>query len=283
MDRYKKLVESWREGVLPSETDAEPTSPKPTLVPDDALRALDRTPLRDALITSMLDSSQPMCVCDAAGELVFANTPYRNLLALTARGTNGLKGSLAYHEMLHPLLLEASERDETVSIGNLSHQYRARHIALLDRNGDFAGSYGVFTDLTGLNTSQHHTVLAIEHSDLLIRSIADWIWETDADLAIVNISRGVSGITGLPPKLLVGLSLRDLGSFDETETGRAGTEEIFRRRTPFRNIRYLMTDTEGRERYFNLSGMPVFSDEGRRFSGYHGTATEITAQIEAEA
>ena len=178
---------------------------------------------------------------------------------------------------------EAIERDETVSIGNTIQRYRARRVALLDADVNFAGSYGVFNHVTHLNTSRRQTIRAIEHSDLLIRSLADWIWETDAKLAVVTISRGISAITGLPPKLLSGLSLRDLGSFDEPATGGPTTEEIFCRRTPFRNLRYRMIDTEGRERHLHLIGMPVFADEGRQFSGYHGTATEITAQIEAEA
>ena len=286
MNRYKELVESWREGVVSPEPDTRRAPPEPAPTPEEAHEAMREASLTDALVTSMLDGSQPMYVCDKAGALIFANAPYRNLLALAARGPNGQKPSLAYHEALHPLVADGDgpvERDEAVTIGNTTQRYRARHIALLDKDGKFAGSYGVFNDVTSLNTSRRQTVRAIEHSDLLIRSIADWTWETDAELAVVTISRGVSAITGLPPKLLSGLSLRDLGSFDEPETGGPTTEELFRRRAPFRNIRYRMTDTEGRERHLHLSGMPVFADEGRQFSGYHGTATEITAQIEAEA
>ena len=286
MNRYKELVESWREGAVSSEPHNRTAAPKPAPVPEEAHEAMREASLTDALVTSMLDSSQPMYVCDKVGALVFANAPYRNLLSLAAHRSNGHKSTLAYHEALHPLVAEAGdpiERDETVTIGNTTQRYRARHVALLDADGDFAGSYGVFSDVTHLYTSRRQTVRAIEHSDLLIRSIADWTWETDAELAVVTISRGISAITGLPPKLLSGLSLLDLGSFDEPETGGPTPEEILRRRTPFRNMRYRMTDTEGRERHFHLSGMPVFADEGRQFSGYHGTATEITAQIEAEA
>ncbi len=286
MNRYKELVESWRDGVVSSAPDLRPATPKPVPAPEEVHEAMREASLTDALVGSMLDSSHPMYVCDKAGALVFANVPYRNLLALAVRGSNKQRASVAYHEALNPLLAEGSgpiERDETISIGNTTQRYRARHVALLDGNGDFAGSYGVFNDVTNLNTSRRQTVRAIEHSDLLIRSIADWTWETDAELAVINISRGISAITGLPSKLLSGLSLRDLGSFDEPENGGPTTEEIFRRRTPFRNIRYRMTDTDGRERYLHLSGMPLFADEGRQFSGYHGTATEITAQVEAEA
>ncbi len=285
MNRYRELVESWREGVIPPDSEParlQPTKTVPTLPHDGESRQV----LSSALVDSLLDSAQPMCVCDAAGELVFANTPYHNLLVLSARGTPPAESQpIAGHEVFQAELAQTRrpiERTHHLVIGNTKRHYSSRHIPLADREGEFAGTYGLYTDVTETQAAERQKVRILEHSDLLIRSISDWIWKTDTELALTEISRGISGITGLPPKLLKGISLLELGNLEASESSGVTPQDLFRRRAPFRNLPYRLIDTQGRERYFRLSGMPVFDDVDHRFTGYHGTATEVTTQVEAE-
>ena len=59
----------------------------------------------------------------------------------------------------------------------------------------------------------------------------------------------------------------------------------YRRRTeaqlPFRDFQYRWTNRDDGHYYFNISGRPVFDEQGR-FSGYHGVGSDITKRKQAE-
>jgi diguanylate cyclase (GGDEF)-like protein len=80
---------------------------------------------------------------------------------------------------------------------------------------------------------------------------------------------------------VLGKPLGDLlHSAESVERWERHQDDLAHRR-PFRNLLCLVEDDAGRTRTLRVAGKPVADDKGRHH-GYRGTATDITAEIEAE-
>jgi diguanylate cyclase (GGDEF)-like protein/PAS domain S-box-containing protein len=125
----------------------------------------------------------------------------------------------------------------------------------------------------------------IEASEIRFRDVADassdWIWETDADLRLSFLSERFATVTGISPNLVLGKPLGELmHSAESVERWERHQDDLAQRR-PFRNLLCLCEDDGGRSRTLRVAGKPVRDDRGRH-RGWRGTATDITAEIEAE-
>ena len=122
-------------------------------------------------------------------------------------------------------------------------------------------------------------------SELRFRDVADassdWIWETDAGLRLSFLSERFATVTGISSKLVLGQPLDELlHSAESTERWERHQQDLAERR-PFRNLLCLCEDDRGRARTLRVAGKPIVDDKGQH-RGYRGTATDITAEIEAE-
>jgi diguanylate cyclase (GGDEF)-like protein/PAS domain S-box-containing protein len=128
------------------------------------------------------------------------------------------------------------------------------------------------------------TTKAIEASEARFRDVADassdWIWEVDEGLRLNFISERYALVTGRPPEASLGLPLADLFHPGESPDRWGQYLEALERWQPFRNIVSLCEDAKGIHRTVRLAGKPVVDPAGRPV-GYRGTATDITAEIEA--
>ena len=125
----------------------------------------------------------------------------------------------------------------------------------------------------------------IEASEVRFRDVADassdWIWETDPELRLRFLSERFATVTGISPNLVLGKPLGDLlHSAESAERWERHQNDLAQRR-PFRNLLCLCEDDAGRARTLRVAGKPVNDDRGRP-RGWRGTATDITAEIEAE-
>ena len=125
----------------------------------------------------------------------------------------------------------------------------------------------------------------IEASEIRFRDVADassdWIWETDAGLRLSFLSERFATVTGISPNLVLGKPLGELlHSAESVERWERHQDDLGQRR-PFRNLLCLCEDDGGRSRTLRVAGKPVRDDRGRH-RGWRGTATDITAEIEAE-
>ena len=128
------------------------------------------------------------------------------------------------------------------------------------------------------------TTDAVEASEARFRDVADassdWIWEVDAAHRITFISERYALVTGKPPEASIGMPLADLFHPGEApERWRQYLEDLQHWRS-FRDVVSLCEDTNGINRTVRLAGKPVLDAAGRPL-GYRGTATDITAEIEA--
>jgi PAS domain S-box-containing protein len=152
---------------------------------------------------------------------------------------------------------------------------------IFDEAGRFAGALAMVTDITERRRADE----ALRRSEARFRSLsalsADWYWELDADLRLVEVVGGPSSRKDIRARSRVGQH-----PWEDTEAGvdpavwarhRAQLEA----HEPFRDFE-IQADggPDGVRQVLTISGEPVFDDAGR-FTGYRGVGRNITEQRRA--
>ncbi|MCG8271532.1 response regulator [Aquamicrobium sp. NLF2-7] len=107
-----------------------------------------------------------------------------------------------------------------------------------------------------------------------------WSWETGPDLRFIRFSDNYLAATGIPPENMIG-RLR----FDFMDQVRHGNEKAIahlndlQSHKAFRDFVYELKNGTQQCRWISTSGEPCFDADGR-FTGYRGTARNITAIAE---
>ncbi len=114
----------------------------------------------------------------------------------------------------------------------------------------------------------------------LIEASADWLWEIDAELRFAYFSANFAAQTGVEPSRLIGRRRDELPELDADPAADLAYERALTSRTPFRDITFAITAPGGERRYYRISGLPIFDQDGV-FCGYHGTGADVTAEVEA--
>lgn len=112
-------------------------------------------------------------------------------------------------------------------------------------------------------------------------TLGGWFWETDAELRYTYFSPSVFDITGVTAEWHYGKTRKDIGIPDSMapEAWQAHLE-CLRQRKPFTDFVFQRRGPDG-IKWMRTSGIPVFDDSGQ-FQGYRGTASVITAEVEAQ-
>ena len=113
--------------------------------------------------------------------------------------------------------------------------------------------------------------------DDVTRLVSDVVWSTDRDLRITGFSDRVTEILGYHPLELAGKAFEEFGRFRDQTIFKA-----IAMNRPFRDIPYAATAKDGGLRQMLLSGLPVYADGSQEFTGYRGTARDITEASRAE-
>jgi len=109
---------------------------------------------------------------------------------------------------------------------------------------------------------------------------SDWFWETDADLRFTYFSAHRQ-VKDFGFQRFIGKTRNEVGVGMEPDAAWEAHLATLRRREPFSDFRYAITDGRGRRLQITVSGRPVFDADGA-FIGYRGTGADVTEQWEAE-
>jgi diguanylate cyclase (GGDEF)-like protein/PAS domain S-box-containing protein len=129
--------------------------------------------------------------------------------------------------------------------------------------------------------ARKRTEKALQESEQRFRQLvamsSDWYWEQDEALRFVALTGHFTEKSGITVDRILGKTRVELvGSLAESDAGREHLAAIAARE-PFRNLEYRALDDNGDERWFCVSGQPMFDDAGN-FTGYRGTGSDITAR-----
>lgn len=109
-----------------------------------------------------------------------------------------------------------------------------------------------------------------------VRSVTDWVWETDDKLNYTLVSEGGAGVFGIPVQTLVGRYIFALSHFPNPDDKLMSLVNQIEMRRPFRNVALTIADPDGVRKRILLSGVPVFATETGAFVGYRGTGLDAT-------
>ncbi|MFQ5784121.1 MAG: ATP-binding protein [Alphaproteobacteria bacterium] len=231
------------------------------------------------LAQQLLANAEASYVADLAGELMFANAAYHELLKLVGNTHGAEAPGLVSPQAIDGVRREraAIELEESIEAGGATRRLYSHHFPIDDDDGVLLAIGGVYRDITREHALSQRAGHIQERFDDITRLVSDWVWEVDADFNFTFVSARVMEVFGMHPRLLLGSNLFDLGVFTETDGGNPDSSS----RTPFRDKMFRIIGADGGARLCRLSGMPTFDDNGV-FTGYRGTGSDITAQIEAE-
>lgn len=127
---------------------------------------------------------------------------------------------------------------------------------------------------------------AAEASNMRFRDIAeassDWIWKTNAEQHVTYLSDRFSEVTGHDVEVLLGQPKMAFLSPAQTDGKPAQLGSMLATNQPFRDLCCQFNAVEGHPRVCRLAGKPIVTQEGF-FQGYRGTATDIRAEVDAQA
>jgi PAS domain S-box-containing protein len=116
----------------------------------------------------------------------------------------------------------------------------------------------------------------------LVMIASDWIWETDSQDRLTYLSDRSEELTSIKREAVIGKSRRELSGADNPPDIWDALETATRNKRPFRNFHYQLRSPSGRLLTIRVSGNPVYGAQGE-FTGYRGTAADITGEVEARA
>jgi PAS domain S-box-containing protein len=109
----------------------------------------------------------------------------------------------------------------------------------------------------------------------------DWIWETDADHRFTRFLGRPRDIEEGLERSKIGYTRWEFVNADMNDPRWAEHKRGMDSREPIENFEYAVLDKRGNKRWFSINGAPRFDDNGR-FTGYRGTASDITHRKQIE-
>ena len=144
------------------------------------------------------------------------------------------------------------------------------------------GTVLTVTDITGLKVTEKALLASEQRLKDIAEAVSDWFWEMDENLRFSFFSERRKSQTGLPTTENIGMTRWEVADADleKDEIWRAH-RAMLENHEPFRDFQYEYTSSLGRSHVSNVSGKPIFDDQGT-FKGYRGTAIDITDRKRTE-
>ncbi len=243
--------------------------------------------------TAFADAAVGMAITDRAGRLLLVNPAFARL---TGRDATDLH-TLDLLALTHP-------DDRSALIGQLRRLLAGENpsfilekrylrpdgktawvqdsVALVrDDAGDPANLIVLSQDITDRKRAERLLQASREQFRQLTELSSDWYWEQDAEYRGTYLSAGFEKVTGFPAETVLGRTRWDLPVFGVEAAAWEAHRRCLARHEPFFDFELGMRMPDGTQRWFRVSGVPVFG-ENEVFAGYRGVGMDITERRMAE-
>lgn len=252
-----------------------------------------RAQASNRLLSAAIENlNESIAVVDADDRIVVANRYFRELNG----GTRLVEPGHLYEEHLRagiPLgnYPEAAGREEEWLKERLERRRRGGTIEVRRQDGKWllvtdqrlpdGGMISFALDITERKKAEE----ALKQSEARFRSLADlssdWYWEQDAELRFISTSGQESGRGGITADDHTGKRRWELPGTEIESQSWDEHRAMLAARQPFRDLLLKRTAANGVIHYVSVAGEPMFHAQGA-FSGYRGTARDVTERIAAE-
>ena len=250
--------------------------------------------VRSLLEKMHIDDDVPLYVAGVDGKLVYVNDGYRKLVLRCDRSeTSALRTSPQRNDTMPPslaavlnevqLVRHSISIEEKLSFGENLRQFRSRHFPICDNQGKIVAVGGTYIDCT-----EQLEVVNAEHEMQqrfrdFARATSDWFFEIGRDYQVTYLSERITAITGKPAILFKGQPLDQMGYFADRPGGeRLSVYAKLDEYKPFRDLLFVIQDSEGQELLMHLSGVPLFDKETGEFKGFRGAGMDMSSSYQAQ-
>lgn len=111
-----------------------------------------------------------------------------------------------------------------------------------------------------------------------VENSSDWLWETDGELRLAQVSDRMAQVVEMPVERLSGSplpALLDKIANDDGGERASALMQCLSSRTSFRDM-IIPVQVAGETRWWSMTGKPHFNEHGT-FIGYHGIGSDVTA------
>jgi PAS domain S-box-containing protein len=254
-------------------TGAGAASPTPRRL-NDRIGTIEEDKLSHALLNEvfkqeLLDHGPALYVADLTGKLIWANSGFQRLTTVAGGKLLPIEEIAAEVALIGSMVF----RDDNLRLGEAIQRLRSRHVGLRDDAGKITAIAGVVQVLPEESNRLETISSQRERIEDLMRLVSDWVWETDAELRLVEMSNRVTELLGYHPRELIGKNLLEIAGSDADRTG---LQQRFQRHSPFRNQPADVKAKTGETKTVLLSAVPIFNFTTGALAGFRGTAADIT-------
>ena len=249
---------------------------------EDSLRESEQN--HRAILESM---AEPYYQVDLNGNLVLINTAFRQLLGYPEHELLGMNNREFQVPEVAARVFQKFNNVYRTGVPTTGYDWElvrkdgskvlveASIHLIKDADGQPVGFRGMLRDVTTRRQDEQALRESKERFRSLTELSSDWYWEQDSEFRFVRFEgRGKSTFENY-----LGKTAEEIG-FDVMDSGSESYRGPQEARKPYRDVvmSYIL---RGEHRYFNVSGEPIFSDDGR-FRGYRGVSRDITERKRAE-
>jgi PAS domain S-box-containing protein len=169
-------------------------------------------------------------------------------------------------------------QSERVDRGAGLRIFEGRHSAAADG----ALLVGAFAEVTRAQEALASVRRLRARHEEILSTVSDWVWELDRDWSFRRSSTRNDQVLGFDPGFVVGRDFFEVGTVEENPRRPRRRPLRRRQRAPFDGVHYRMATPDGEERLFALSAIPQFDEESGDFTGFRGSARDVTAEVAAD-
>ncbi len=153
---------------------------------------------------------------------------------------------------------------------------------IFDADGTFMGYRGTGSDVTAMIEAQRALALSEQRFRDFASAASHWVWESDRDHRFRFATESIDGEADLAISAVMGRRPDEVGREDiERQNAAQHILEVMGRHVPFMDMIVPRRLPDGATIYQAVSGRPIFDETGA-FTGYRGTARDVTPMVEAQ-